>query len=69
MIVGASNETDLQVIQLSSHFYKQYDLKRVYYSGYVPMLSDSRLPAIGTPVPMVRQSQWYVRTVCIKPTG
>ena len=59
MIVGASNETDLQVIQLSSHFYKEYDLKRVYYSGYVPMLSDSRLPAIGTPVPMVRENRLY----------
>ena len=59
MIVGASNETDLQVIQLSSHFYKQYALKRVYYSGYVPMLSDSRLPAIGTPVPMVRENRLY----------
>jgi putative DNA modification/repair radical SAM protein len=59
MIVGASNETDLQVIQLSSHFYKQYALKRVYYSGYVPMLSDSRLPAIGTPVPMIRENRLY----------
>lgn len=59
MIVGASNETDLQVIQLSSHFYKQYELKRVYYSGYVPMLSDSRLPAIGTPVPMIRENRLY----------
>ena len=59
MIVGASNETDLQVIQLSSHFYKEYALKRVYYSGYVPMLSDSRLPAIGTPVPMIRENRLY----------
>ncbi|WP_169393542.1 MULTISPECIES: putative DNA modification/repair radical SAM protein [Psychrobacter] len=59
MIVGASNETDLQVIQLSSQFYKQYELKRVYYSGYVPMLSDSRLPAIGTPVPMIRENRLY----------
>lgn len=59
MIVGASNETDLQVIQLSSHFYKEYALKRVYYSGYVPMLTDSRLPAIGTPVPMVRENRLY----------
>ena len=59
MIVGASNETDLQVIQLSSHFYKQYDLKRVYYSGYVPMLSDSSMPAIWTPVPMISENRLY----------
>ncbi|GAA0312707.1 putative DNA modification/repair radical SAM protein [Psychrobacter aestuarii] len=59
MIVGAGKETDLQIIQLSSHFYQRYDLKRVYYSGYVPMLSDKRLPAIGTPVPMVRENRLY----------
>lgn len=59
MIVGATGETDLQIISLSSHLYQNYDLKRVYYSGYVPMLSDSRLPAIGTPVPMVRENRLY----------
>lgn len=59
MIIGATGETDLQIISLSSHFYQEYDLKRVYYSGYVPMLSDSRLPAIGTPVPMVRENRLY----------
>lgn len=59
MIIGATGETDLQVIQLSNHFYQNYDLKRVYYSGYVPMLDDKRLPAIGTPVPMVREHRLY----------
>lgn len=59
MIIGATGETDLQVIQLSNHFYQHYDLKRVYYSGYVPMLEDKRLPAIGTPVPMVREHRLY----------
>lgn len=59
MIIGATGETDLQVIQLSNHFYQNYDLKRVYYSGYVPMLDDKRLPAIGTPVPMVRENRLY----------
>ena len=66
LIVGAAQETDLQIIRLSNHFYKDYGLKRVFYSGYVPMLSDNRLPAIGTPVPMVRehrlyQSDWLLR--------
>lgn len=59
MIIGATGETDLQVIQLSNHFYQNYDLKRVYYSGYVPMLEDKRLPAIGTPVPMIREHRLY----------
>ena len=58
-IIGASNENDHQIIRLSSHFYQQYDLKRVYYSGYVPMLEDSRLPTKDTPVPFVRENRLY----------
>ena len=58
-IIGASNENDHQIIRLSSHFYQQYDLKRVYYSGYVPMLEDSRLPTKATPVPFVRENRLY----------
>jgi predicted DNA-binding helix-hairpin-helix protein len=34
-------------------------MKRVYYSGYVPVADDSRLPAIGTEVPMLRENRWY----------
>ena len=34
-------------------------LKRVYYSGYVPISNDNRLPAIGTPVPMMRENRLY----------
>lgn len=58
-IVGTTGETDRQIIALSSHFYQKYDLKRVYYSGYVPMLTDSRLPDISTPVPLVRENRLY----------
>jgi predicted DNA-binding helix-hairpin-helix protein len=31
----------------------------VYYSGYVPVLSDTKLPTLGTPVPMVRENRLY----------
>ena len=34
-------------------------MRRVYYSGYVPISNDNRLPAIGTPVPMVRENRLY----------
>ncbi|WP_227713121.1 putative DNA modification/repair radical SAM protein [Moraxella sp. K127] len=59
MIVGATGETDLQVVSLASHFYQKYDLRRVYYSGYVPVLADKNLPALSTPVPMVRENRLY----------
>ncbi len=59
MIVGATPETDVQVLQTANHFYKNFNLKRVYYSGYVPVLSDKRLPALHTSVPMVRENRLY----------
>lgn len=59
MVIGATPENDWQVLKLSDAFYKKMELKRVYYSGYVPISNDNRLPAIGTPVPMVRENRLY----------
>lgn len=59
MVIGASSENDWQILKLSNAFYKGMNLKRVYYSGYVPISNDNRLPAIGTPVPMVRENRLY----------
>ncbi|MBV7435595.1 putative DNA modification/repair radical SAM protein [Cardiobacteriaceae bacterium TAE3-ERU3] len=59
LIVGATAETDRQIIDVANNCYKKLQLKRVYYSGYVPVLEDSRLPAIGTAVPQVREHRLY----------
>jgi len=59
MVIGASPETDFQVLWMADRFYKKMYLKRVYYSGYVPISNDNRLPAIGTPVPMIRENRLY----------
>ncbi len=59
MVIGATPETDWQILKLSDAFYKGMELKRVYYSGYVPISNDNRLPAIGTPVPMIRENRLY----------
>jgi len=59
MIVGASGENDMQIMYTSNYFYKNFNLKRVYYSGYVPISYDNRLPQIGTPVPMLRENRLY----------
>ena len=59
MIVGASGENDMQIMYTSDYFYKKFNLKRVYYSGYVPISYDNRLPQIGTPVPMLRENRLY----------
>ena len=59
MIVGATPETDRQIILLSSGLYKKQNLKRVYFSGYLPVNGyDERLPAINRP-PLVRENRLY----------
>ena len=59
MVIGATPESDWQILKMSDAFYNKLQLKRVYYSGYVPISNDNRLPAIGTPVPMVRENRLY----------
>jgi putative DNA modification/repair radical SAM protein len=59
VIIGATPENDSQVLRSANYFYKNFNLKRVYYSGYVPVLADSRLPALNTSVPMVRENRLY----------
>jgi predicted DNA-binding helix-hairpin-helix protein len=44
IIVGATNESDKKIIEFSSKLYKIYKLKRVYYSGYIAINKDKRLP-------------------------
>ena len=45
MIIGASSDSDGQIIRLSDSLYKKFKLKRVYYSSYVPVTENSKLPA------------------------
>ena len=59
LIVGASPESDFDILKLASGFYRQQQLKRVYYSGFVPVnQSDSRLPALQKP-PLLRENRLY----------
>ncbi len=59
MVIGATPETDLEILYMANGFYKKFHMRRVYYSGYVPISNDNRLPAIGTPVPMIRENRLY----------
>ncbi|WP_310588325.1 putative DNA modification/repair radical SAM protein [Larkinella terrae] len=59
MVIGATPESDLDILGMSHHFYSQMNLKRVYYSGYVPISDDNRLPSLGTPVPIIRENRLY----------
>ncbi|MDD2733205.1 MAG: putative DNA modification/repair radical SAM protein [Desulfuromonadaceae bacterium] len=58
LIVGATPESDREIITLTEGLYKKLELKRVYYSAYIPGSSDSRLPALPTP-PLLREHRLY----------
>ena len=58
MMVGASGESDLQMLTLTAALYKKFEMKRVYFSAYVPINEDSRLPQIAQP-PMLRENRLY----------
>ena len=59
MIIGATDDSDKDILYLSSALYKRPTMKRVYYSGYVPVNSyDNRLPMLKQP-PLVRENRLY----------
>ena len=59
MIVGATAETDKDILYLSSALYKGPTMRRVYYSGYISVNTyDKRLPALKQP-PLVRENRLY----------
>ncbi len=58
LVIGATPETDHHILQLSKSLYHEQKLKRVYYSGYIPISDDNRLPAIAKP-PLMREHRLY----------
>ena len=59
MIVGATSDSDKDILHLTSALYKLPSMKRVYYSGFVPVNGyDNRLPALKQP-PLVRENRLY----------
>lgn len=59
LIVGASPDSDKDILRLSSQLYQRPTLKRVYYSGFVPVNTyDQRLPLLKQP-PLVRENRLY----------
>lgn len=59
MIIGASGESDFNLIKTTQKLYQSYDLKRVFFSAYIPLNEDSALPQIGTPPPLLREHRLY----------
>lgn len=65
LIIGATGESDLDILTLTQGLYDKLLLKRVYYSAYIPVNIDKQLPEIQSP-PTLRehrlyQSDWLLR--------
>lgn len=59
VIIGASPEKDMQILNTAQHLYQVNNLKRVYYSAYIPVNNDSRLPAATKAPPLLREHRLY----------
>jgi len=58
MIIGATKETDLEIMNKSSKMYQNHNLKRVFYSAYIPVNNDKMLPTLKIP-PLKRENRLY----------
>lgn len=59
MIIGATPENDYQLLTTTQALYQKFDLKRVFFSAYVPLNEDSALPSLDTPTPLLREHRLY----------
>ncbi|WP_426294619.1 putative DNA modification/repair radical SAM protein [Dyadobacter endophyticus] len=59
IVVGATPESDKEILYTANAFYQNFSLKRVYYSGYIPISNDARLPVIGSQPPLIRENRLY----------
>lgn len=64
MIVGASPESDGQILRLTEALYRRMGLKRVYYSSYIPVVQSAKLPQVGAGLlreHRLYQADWLIR--------
>ena len=59
MIIGATPDSDKTILNLSQNLYDRFDMKRVFFSAYIPVLSSPNLPAISTMPPLKREHRLY----------
>ena len=59
LMVGASGESDRQILALSHAMYSKFYMRRVYFSAYIPLLESPLLPKVGTTVPLTREHRLY----------
>lgn len=59
MIIGATPESDYQIMSVAQNLYQKFDLKRVFYSAFVHVNEDKALPALPGGPPLLREHRLY----------
>ena len=59
MIIGATPESDYQIMSVAEGLYEKFGLKRVFYSAYVGVNEDKALPSVQTASPLLREHRLY----------
>ena len=59
MIIGATPESDYQIVQVAESLYQKFQLKRVFYSAFVNVNEDASLPALTSGPPLLREHRLY----------
>ena len=59
MIIGATPESDSTILALSQNLYERFNMKRVFFSAYIPVNSSPMLPAVSTMPPLLREHRLY----------
>ncbi len=64
LIIGASPENDGQILKLTESLYRKINLRRVYYSSYIPVVQSDKLPTVGAGLlreHRLYQADWLIR--------
>jgi len=59
MIIGATPDSDKTILNLSQNLYDRFNMKRVFFSAYIPVIDAPNLPAISTMPPLLREHRLY----------
>lgn len=59
MIIGATPESDYQIVQVAESLYQKFQLKRVFYSAFVNVNEDKSLPSLTSGPPLLREHRLY----------
>ena len=59
MIIGATGESDYEIMAVTEALYQKFDLKRVFYSAFINVNQDASLPAVDGQPPLRREHRLY----------